>query len=161
MKQPMTKQHLSLLTLLLLAAIGCGGPRGAQDTTARDSSAAGSGDGASSSAMTVVDSARLRTGIAAEVRQRPTRPIENEDDIPWAPLPGAVVIVEDKNNAVLGKVKSDANGKIYLELAPGTHYLRPQPFPGKMFPHPLPSQRVYVSEGEIVRVVLEYDTGIR
>jgi hypothetical protein len=109
----------------------------------------------------VVDSASLKVGIAGEVRQRPTKPIENEDDIPWGPLAGATIVVEDKSNTVLGKVQSDANGKFYLQLEPGTHFLRPQRFSGKMFPLPLQSQRVYVPEGGIARVVIEYDTGIR
>ena len=144
------------LASALPCATGCGSPRAAQ-------SDGGSGGGTPPAAglFAVVDSASLTVGIAGEVRQRPTRPIENEDDIPWGPLPGATIIVEDKTNATLGKVRSGADGRFYLQLEPGTHYLRPQPFPGKMFPHPLPSQRVYVPEGKVVNVVLEYDTGIR
>jgi hypothetical protein len=142
-------KHLLLSVLAIAAcslAVGCGGTRAAQAT---------GGDGM------VVDSASLRVGIAGEVRQRPTKPVENEDDIPWGPLAGATIWVEDKTNTRIGTVQSDANGKFYLQLEPGTHYLRPQAFPGKMFPHPMPSQRVYVPEGEIVHVIVEYDTGIR
>jgi hypothetical protein len=152
------KQLRSLFFLMLAVSLssGCGSSSGsAKGTQGSTVTEAGKGR------FAVVDSASLKTGIAAEVRQRPTKPIENEDDIPWGPLAGATVVVEDKSNTVLGKVQSDANGKFYLELEPGTHYLRAQRFPGKMFPIPLPSQRVYVSEGEIVHVVIEYDTGIR
>jgi hypothetical protein len=144
----------SLALVALWLAGGCGGARGTQ--------AGGAPGGAPPGGpFAVVDSAHLVVGIAGQVRQRPTRPIENEDDIPWGPLPGATIVVEDKSNVVIGKAQSGADGRFYLQLEPGTHYLKPQPFPGKMFPHPLPSQRVYVPEGGIVNVVVEYDTGIR
>ncbi len=113
-------------------------------------------------AMVVVDSAHLRTGLAVQVRKRPVEPIGAEgDSVHWAPLKGAVIVVEDRDNHQLGKVRSGDNGMIYLQLREGTHVLRPQAFPGAMFPHPLESRRVYVTSGQVVQVVIEYDTGVR
>jgi hypothetical protein len=117
--------------------------------------------GTATQKLKIVDSASLRQGIAAEVRLRPIRPIEEDGVIAWEPLPGATVVVEDADRTTLGRVTSDANGRFYLELGAGTHYLRPQKFRGKDFPHPLPADPIYVPEGGIATVVLNYDTGIR
>lgn len=111
--------------------------------------------------LKLVDSASLRQGIIGEVRVRPTKPIEDEGEAAWAPLPDATILVEDAGNNTLGRIKSDRNGRFSIEVASGTHYLKPQKIPGKMFPHPLPGERVYVPEGGVVSVVLNYDTGIR
>lgn len=111
--------------------------------------------------MMVVDSAHLHTGIVGEVRMRPVRPIGDDGVIVSAPLPGATILVADMDDKVIGSVKSGPDGRFYLELRQGTHYLRPQLFRGKMFPHPLESQRMYVTQGQVLHVLIEYDTGIR
>lgn len=111
--------------------------------------------------MRVVDSAHLRTGVALNVRMRPMQPIEEGQNAVSAPLAGAVIVVENAEGLVLGRVQSDTAGRCFLELREGTHYFRPQPFRGRMFPHPLESKRVYVTKGQVVEVSIEYDTGIR
>ncbi|MBS1911171.1 MAG: hypothetical protein JST22_04220 [Bacteroidetes bacterium] len=112
-------------------------------------------------AMKIVDSAALRTGIAGEVVMRPTRPVEADGVIATAPLAGATILVQDADHIALGKVTSGSTGRFFLQLLPGTHYLYPQALGRKMFPHPLDSKRVYVNEGKVAHIVLEYDTGIR
>ena len=143
--------RISLLLILLVVA-GC--------------RSGASGDGSNGVVIgpglaMVKDSASLRQGIIGEVRMRPMRPIDYGADAVAAPFPDAPILVENADNVPLGRISSDTNGMFYIAVDPGTHYLKPQKIPGKMFPHPLPGERIYVPEGGVVRVVLNYDTGIR
>ncbi|MDB5033241.1 MAG: hypothetical protein JWQ98_482 [Chlorobi bacterium] len=111
--------------------------------------------------IAVMDSVRSRTGIAGEVFRSPLRPVDENGRIDSSALAGALILIEDRSRQVVARVTSDTTGRFFVRLQEGTHYLRPQPFPGAMFPHPPAPVRIYVTEGEITRVRLNYDTGIR
>jgi hypothetical protein len=111
--------------------------------------------------IAVMDSVRSRTGIAGEVFRSPVHPVAENGRIDSSTLAGALILIEDRSRNVVARVTSDTTGRFFVRLQEGTHYLRPQPFPGAMFPHPPPPLRIYVTEGEIARARLTYDTGIR
>ena len=58
-------------------------------------------------------------------------------------------------------VRSAANGRFSVRLAPGLYALRPLARPGSPFPRPPEPSKVRVRAGRYTHVTITYDTGIR
>lgn len=107
----------------------------------------------------LLDTTIGRTGIIGEVRKSPLTKGLPEGQKDYAPLPGAPIRVEDRNEVVVARVISDANGKFFVALPPGMHYVIPEPFEA-LYPAPPVSQNIDVPAKGTASVVFSYDTGI-
>ncbi len=81
------------------------------------------------------------------------------DDPGWAPLQ-AMFFVNDADGNEVARFESDEEGAFELLLAPGDYVIVPEPSAPVFRPAEQP-HAVTVPEGEIVELVLRYDTGIR
>lgn len=103
-----------------------------------------------------------RTGIRGTASAGPTCPVERiPPDPACAPRPvvGALIVIRDASGAEIAQGTTGAGGSYFVEIAPGTYMVEPQPAKGLMgTPGPLP---VTVNDGFASTVDLDYDTGIR
>lgn len=107
----------------------------------------------------LLDTTVGRTGITGEVRKSPLTKGLPEGQQDYAPLPGAPIRVENVDEVVVARVTSDANGKFFVALPPGMHFVIPEPFEA-IYPAPPVSQSIMVPEKGTASVVFSYDTGI-
>jgi len=70
----------------------------------------------------------------------------------------AILTVYDENVVVLQTVETKKDGTFVIALEPGTYYIHPQN--NGDFPRAADFQ-VVVTEGEVVELTIQYDTGMR
>ena len=70
----------------------------------------------------------------------------------------ATLTIYDENVIVVKTVDTKSDGTFIVELAPGTYYIHPQNNGG--FPKAADFQ-VVVTDGEVVELTIQYDTGMR
>ena len=99
-----------------------------------------------------------RTGISGIVLIGPQCPVVREgEECPDKPYE-ADIDVYDASGALVTRVRSDAAGEFFVDLAAGAYRLEPRS-PGAL-PYGSP-QDVTVTAGHVTRVVVSYDSGIR
>lgn len=99
-------------------------------------------------------------GIRGKALRGPVMPGPQVGDDPgWAPLQ-ATFFVNDADGNEVARFESDEEGAFELLLAPGDYVIVPEPSAPVFRPAEQP-HAVTVPEGEIVELVLRYDTGIR
>jgi hypothetical protein len=100
------------------------------------------------------------SGVRGRVLAGPTCPVERPGDPACLPRPVvAIVTVSTTRHRVIRRIRSGADGRFALTLAPGAYVLEPRAPSGR-----LPSGRpvvIHVRSGRTLRVVLSMDTGIR
>ena len=106
----------------------------------------------------------VHSGISARVVEGPTCPVERVPPDPrCAPHPlSAPVRIRRSGSSGPGQViRSGADGRFRVRLAPGRYAVQPLPRGGSPFPRPGPAQTVDVHSGRFVHITITYDTGIR
>lgn len=73
---------------------------------------------------------------------------------------GFRIVVSDAKGKEVKKIPVDATGKFTAKLNPGTYYVEIKPVEGQSV-NPVKSEKVNIKKGQISKVKLEYDTGIR
>jgi len=97
------------------------------------------------------------TGIEGEVYIGPLRPVEKEGAANRKPYQARITVF-DQTGREVAAVDSTVDGKLFIALPPGNYLLRPES-PG---PHARASeQQVTVAPGNVTRVEIIYDSGIR
>ncbi|QGZ38679.1 hypothetical protein IP92_00967 [Pseudoduganella flava] len=104
--------------------------------------------------MTTITAA---SGIAGEVILSPIMPVERPGDVNHRSCEAMITIVDAAGRAV-ATVRSGADGRFEIALAPGTYRLRPES--GAAGPY-APQQTVVVTGGRLTPVRIVYDSGIR
>jgi hypothetical protein len=104
------------------------------------------------------------SGIAGRVVAGPTCPVQRiPPDPACAPRPLAATLrVRRADGRGTGAtVRSASDGRFRVALAPATYVVTPQAPRGSPFPRPPAASRVRVRSGQLTRITIAYDTGIR
>ena len=102
-----------------------------------------------------------QSGVEGVALIGPISPVDYVGVPNVAPLPGAVITIQDATGVEVARTVADANGKFHLALAPGKYLLVPlPPLPGARLPRGA-SQTIVVEDGKFTFVTVNYDSGIR
>jgi hypothetical protein len=74
-------------------------------------------------------------------------------------VPNAEVVLRDPSGAEVERARSNAEGTVAFEVAPGAYYVEPQPVEGLM--GIADAVAFAVAGSDITGLTLRYDTGIR
>jgi hypothetical protein len=98
------------------------------------------------------------TGIRGLVTIGPACPVEREDSpCPDRPYEAVLQVLNPEGELVV-QVRSGAEGRFEVELAPGSYTLHPVTGPT---PPTAADQPVEVRQGEVTEVLVQFDSGIR
>jgi hypothetical protein len=101
------------------------------------------------------------TGIAGTVTLGPMCPVMRADQpCPDQPYEATVTIMESSSGQQVAQAHSDAQGFFQIALMPGTYILHPETPADNIFPT-AGEQTITVTSGQIIQVMISYDTGIR
>jgi hypothetical protein len=102
----------------------------------------------------------LQSGIEIQVLIGPMCPVvQAGTECPDQPYQAELTLLDPNGREIL-QFETDAQGSYATSLEPGRYILRPESPPGS----PLPSaeeQQFVVESGEITRLLVRYDSGIR
>jgi hypothetical protein len=98
------------------------------------------------------------SGIAGTVLYGPTCPVERPGQTCVRPYRATIVIRRKATHKLVARVRSSAQGRFRISLAPGSYLLLPQN--GRPYPRSSP-QLVTVRSHHYTHVVISYDSGIR
>ncbi len=99
--------------------------------------------------------------LSGTVVAGPTCPVERADQpCPPRPVPNRQVMIETPGGAVVTKATTDQNGRFQVALAPGTYEVQVAPGTSP-FPIQRARQSVTITAGQMVKIQIELDTGIR
>ena len=104
------------------------------------------------------------SGIAGRILAGPTCPVETVPPQPGCePRPIAATLRIHPLGAAtpVVRVRSGADGRFRVRLAPRTYVVKPLPRADSPFPSPPPPRRVEVRAGRFTLVRIFFDTGIR
>jgi hypothetical protein len=99
----------------------------------------------------------MASGIDGDVILRPVSPVERPGMVNERPYE-AVIGVRTPAGRVVAEVRSDADGRFRIVLAPGTYVLQPES--DAIYPQ-APAQTVTVRQDQFTPVRIVYDSGIR
>jgi hypothetical protein len=101
-------------------------------------------------------------GVAGQVTESPTCPVERPGEVCERPLQGARLDVKDMRGAVVASTLSAADGRYAISLSPGSYTLVAEPM-SSTFPVPPPPVdfTVELTDTGPNHIDLDYDTGIR
>lgn len=99
------------------------------------------------------------TGLDILVRRGPIRPVEEEGQINSRPVEGALVLIRRTDASGDARVRTDAEGRVIVQLLPGAYRVEVRECPGALsLPDP---EDASVASGELTALELLCDTGIR
>jgi hypothetical protein len=99
----------------------------------------------------------IASGIAGEVILRPVSPVERPGAVNQRPYQASIGVTNEAGQTV-AEVRSGADGRFEIILAPGTYVLHPES--DAIYPQAAP-QKVTVVDDQVTHVHIVYDSGIR
>ena len=102
------------------------------------------------------------SGVQGRATRGPIAPLSQSGQPNDAPLPGAVIVVQQQNGAEVARQTTDGQGNFSIPVSAGTYQVVGlAPTGSQGFPRPPGPQVVTVPKDQYVTVDISYDTGIR
>jgi hypothetical protein len=97
------------------------------------------------------------SGIEGQVSFGPTSPLARPGIPNYRPMQARITVLTAEGK-VIGQFETDADGRFRMEISPGSYTLHPEPSGGH---DRVADRRVTVPVGEMVKVGINYDSGMR